>query len=307
VQDHRVSFLGIGPTIARMMMRYGPEEPRRYDLSSLRVAASTGEPWDPDSWMWVYEHVLGRRGPLMNYSGGTELGGLVATNPLLPIKPASFSGPIPGTGADIVDAEGRPVGSGEVGELVMRAASIGTTRGLWQDPERYIESYWSRIPGTWVHGDWASRDADDCWYIHGRSDDTIKISGKRTGPAEIEAFLLATHRVQDAAAVAVPDPVKGAALVCAVIPAGGEAATPELAQALSDAVVAGLGSSFRPKRFLFLSDLPRTRNMKTMRRVIRAALLDEPAGDLSTLVNPEVVEELRHAVMQQPAGLEAAR
>ena len=296
VQDHKVSFLGCGPTLARMMMRYGTADISKYDLSSLRVVASTGEPWDRDSWMWIYENALGRRGPLMNYSGGTELGGLVATNVLYPIKPASFSGPIPGTGADIVDEDGCSVGPGEVGELVMRQACIGTTRGLWRDPERYIENYWSRIPGMWVHGDWASRDVDGSWFIHGRSDDTIKIAGKRTGPAEIEALLLATHRVSDAAAVAVPDPVKGSAVVCVVVAGPSETPSSELASALSDAVVAGLGSSFRPKQLLFVRDLPRTRNLKTMRRVIRAVLLAEEAGDLSALVNPEAVEELRKMV-----------
>ncbi|PWB61327.1 MAG: AMP-dependent synthetase [Bradyrhizobiaceae bacterium] len=301
IARHRVSFLGCGPTLARMMMRHGTESVAPHDLSSLRVAASTGEPWDPDSWTWIFENVLGRRGPLMNYSGGTELGGLVATNVLRPIKPASFSGPIPGTGADIVDAEGHSVGPGEVGELVMRQACIGTTRGLWRDPERYLETYWSRIPGLWVHGDWASRDADGAWFIHGRSDDTIKIAGKRTGPAEIEALLLATHRVTDAAAVALPDPVKGSALVCAVVPAAGETPGPALDAALSDAVVTGLGASFRPQRVLAVSDLPRTRNMKTMRRVIRAVLLGEPPGDLSALVNPEAVDELR-GLAQPRAG-----
>lgn len=299
VQDHRISFLGLGPTVARMMMRYGDEEPRRYDLSSLRVAASTGEPWDPDSWLWVFDNVLGRRGPLMNYSGGTELGGILATNVLFPIKPASFSGPIPGTGADIVDAEGRSLPPGQVGELVMREACIGTTRGLWRDRERYLESYWNRIPGMWVHGDWASRDADGAWYIHGRSDDTIKVAGKRTGPAEIEALLLATHRVNDAAAVAIPDAVKGSAVVCAVVPAPAEESGEALAAALSEAVAAGLGASFRPKRILFVNDLPRTRNMKTMRRVVRSVLLDEPAGDLTALVNPEAIEDLRAAVRKQ--------
>ncbi len=303
VQDHRVSFLGLGPTLARMMMRYGTEDVARYDLTSLRLSASTGEPWDPDSWMWVFDNVLKRRGPLMNFSGGTELGGIVATNVLYPIKPASFFGPIPGTGADIVDAEGRSVGPGEVGELVMRQACIGTTRGLWRDPERYIEAYWSRIPGLWVHGDWASRDADGTWFIHGRSDDTIKISGKRTGPAEIEALLLGTHRVSDAAAVAVPDPVKGSAVVCAVVAAPGETPGAGLAGDLCEAVVTGLGASFRPKRVLFVGDLPRTRNMKTMRRVIRAVLLGEEPGDLSALVNPEAVEELRRTV----SGADAPR
>lgn len=296
VQDHKVSFLGCGPTLARMMMRYGTADISQYDLSSLRVAASTGEPWDRDSRMWIYENALRRRGPLMNYSGGTELGGLVATNVLYPIKPASFSGPIPGTGADIVDQDGRSVGPGEVGELVMRQPCIGTTRGLWRDPARYIENYWSRIPGLWVHGDWASRDVDGSWFIHGRSDDTIKIAGKRTGPAEIEALLLATRRVSDAAAVAVPDPVKGSAVVCAVVAGPNETPGPELASALSDAVVTGLGGSFRPKQLLFVRDLPRTRNLKTMRRVIRAVLLAETPGDLSALVNPEAVEELKEIV-----------
>ena len=303
-QDHKISFLGCGPTLARMMMRHGNSDISKYDLSSLRVVASTGEPWDPDSWMWVYENALRRRGPLMNYSGGTELGGIVATNVLFPIKPASFSGPIPGTGADIVDAEGHSVGAGTVGELVMRQACIGTTRGLWHDPQRYIESYWSRFPGMWMHGDWASRDADGSWFIHGRSDDTIKIAGKRTGPAEIESLLLATHRVSDAAAVAVPDPVKGSAVICTVIAAPHETPGDALASILSNAIVSGLGGSFRPKQVLFVRDLPRTRNMKTMRRVIRAVLLNEKPGDLSALVNPEAVDELQRIVAGQnsPGG-----
>lgn len=296
IEAHKVTFLGLSPTIARILLRYGDEEVARHDLASLRVAASTGEPWDPQSWNWVFEKVLGRRGPLMNYSGGTEMGGLVATNVLYPIKPASFFGPIPGTGADIVAADGKSVATGEVGELVMRAACIGTTRGLWQDPERYLDNYWRRIPGMWVHGDWASRDADGCWHIHGRSDDTIKIAGKRTGPAEIESLLLATKRITDAAAVAVPDPTKGSAVVCAAVAAPGETAGAALADALAAAVVAGLGPPFRPQRIVFVSDLPKTRNMKTMRRVVRAAITGEPPGDLTTLVNPEAVDELRRAV-----------
>jgi len=214
---------------------------------------------------------------------------------LYPIKPASFSGPIPGTGADIVDAQGNSLPPGQVGELVMRQASIGTTRGLWRDPDRYLDSYWRRIPGMWGHGDWASRDEDGSWFIHGRSDDTIKIAGKRTGPAEIEALLLAPRKVVDAAAVAVPDPVKGAALICVVIPLDGRADRDSLGAELSDAVVAGLGGSFRPRRIVFAQDLPRTRNMKTMRRVVRAALLDEDPGDLSTLMNPETVDAIREA------------
>ncbi|HMO45931.1 MAG TPA: AMP-binding protein [Rubrivivax sp.] len=301
VARHRVSFLGIGPTVARMMKRHAGKPCRQNDLSCLRVAASTGEPWDPDSWTWVCESVLDGNAPLMNYSGGTEVGGLLATNVLYPIKPASFSGPIPGTGADIVDEQGNSLAPGQVGELVMRQACIGMTRGLWRDPGRYLDSYWRRIPGMWVHGDWASRDADGSWFIHGRSDDTIKIAGKRTGPAEIEALLLATHMVSDAAAVAIPDPVKGAALVCVVIPADGARANARLRSDLAHAVVSGLGSSFRPKRIVFSSDLPRTRNLKTMRRVVRAALLEEDPGDLSTLMNPEAVDTIRQAAKEEGA------
>jgi len=298
VRDHGITFLGIGPTLARTLRRYGDAVPAHFDLSSLRIAASTGEPWDHDSWMWVFEKVCGRRAPLMNYSGGTELGGIVATNILFPIKPASFHGPIPGTGADIVDANGQSLRLGEVGELVMRAPCIGTTRGLWRDRERYLENYWQKIPGMWVHGDWASRDFDGRWYIHGRSDDTIKIAGKRAGPAEIENLLLATRAVTEAAAVGVPDAIKGTALVCAVVAAATERAGAALAARLADVVATGLGGSFRPLRILFVSDLPKTRNMKVMRRLVRAVLTGEPPGDQSSLVNPEAMQELGKAARE---------
>ncbi|MBM3557576.1 MAG: AMP-binding protein, partial [Alphaproteobacteria bacterium] len=266
IEQEKVTFLGIGPTLARVLMRYGDEPVTKHDLSSLRIAASTGEPWDGASWNWVFDKVLGGKRPLMNYSGGTEMGGLVATNLLFPIKPASFFGPIPGTGADIVDETGQPVPPGVMGELVMTKPCIGTTRGLWRDRERYLESYWSRIPGIWVHGDWAMREADGTWIIHGRSDDTIKIGGKRTGPAEIEAILLATGKVSDAAVVGIPDATTGLAVACAVVAAPGEKPGPALLDALSAAVVTGMGPPFRPKRILVAGDLPKTRNMKTMRR-----------------------------------------
>ncbi|MCC7272301.1 MAG: AMP-dependent synthetase, partial [Alphaproteobacteria bacterium] len=157
------------------------------------------------------------------------------------------------------------------------------------------DSYWRRIPGMWVHGDWASRDADGYWYVHGRSDDTIKVAGKRTGPAEIEAVLLATGRVSDAAAVALPEPVKGATVACVVVPAPGEADDAGFRAALAAAVAAAMGSAFRPSLVLAVADLPKTRNMKTMRRVVRAALTGAPPGDLSALVNPETVAAIAAA------------
>lgn len=293
IQDHRVSIVGITPTLARSMRRHGVTEVAKYDLTSLRVIVSGAEPCDRETWMWVFEKVGQRRVPIMNSSGGAETGSIVATNILYPLKPACFHGTVLGCGADIVDDRGNSAGPGEVGELVMREASIGRTCSLWKDPERYLQSYWEQIPGVWVHGDWASRDADGCWFLHGRSDDTIKISGKRVGPAELEELLLATHAVSEAAVVGVPDAIKGSAVICVVVPAPGEQAGPELADRLSAAIVDGMGSSFRPQRILFVKDLPRNRTMKVLHRVIRGVLTQEPLGDLSSLANPEAIGELR--------------
>jgi acetyl-CoA synthetase len=293
-QDLRAAILGLTPTLARGLRRHGDSEVDRYDLSAVRVVPIAGEPCDADTWRWIFEHVCHRTAPILNLSGGTEIGGgIVASNILFPIKPGSFHGPIPGSGADIVDSAGNCVPAGEIGELVMRRASIGLTRSLWKDDARYLESYWNQIPGLWVQGDLATRDADGCWFLLGRSDDTLKVAGKRAGPAEIEELLIATQLVSEVAVVGVPDPVKGTSVVCAVIAAPEELADTSLARRLSDAVVAGLGSAFRPKRILFVKDLPRTRNMKILRRVVRAVLTGTPAGDLSSLLNPEAVEALR--------------
>jgi acetyl-CoA synthetase len=291
VERHRVSYLGLAPTVARLSMSQGDGALAGRDLGSLRVMISTGEPWTPEAWHWTFDKVGQRRVPLLNYSGGTEIGGILTGTVIHPLKPCAFTGPVPGTGADIVDADGASVGPGITGELVMRTPSIGLTRGLWHDGERYLQSYWSRLPDLWVHGDFASRDADGMWYVHGRSDDTLKIAGKRTGPSEIEALLMATGLLVDAVAIGTPDPIKGTAVVCVCVP------RPDIERAgaiktLSAAVVAGLGGAFRPADVVLVDDLPRTRNMKVMRRVIRAAWLGEDAGDLSTLVNPESVQAI---------------
>jgi len=300
-QDHRVTFLGVAPTIIRTLMRYGVEEVDKYDLSSVRIAVSTGEPWNPDAWLWFFNQVGKGKVPLHNYTGGTEVGGgILSTTLVHPMKPGSFAGPMPGTGADIVDGEGRSVGPGELGELVMRQPSIGNTAGLWNDPDgsRFMDAYWNKIPGVWVQGDFAYRDEDGFWYVTGRSDDVFNVAGKRTGPSEVESLLLDTGRIAQAAVVGLPDAVKGSAVVCVVVPGADQAPGPELAAVLSEAVVTGLGKPFRPRDILFVSDLPKTRNMKTMRRVVRAVYTGEPMGDLASLVNPEVVEELKTAVAE---------
>ena len=295
VQDYGVTYLGAAPTLVRAFMQKPAGTVEGYDLSTLRVTASTGEPWTPEAWNWFRDKVCGERVPILNYSGGTEIGGGILAGTVLhrDLKPCAFAGPIPGMGAVVVDGEGRPLPRGEVGELALTMPSIGLTRGLWRDPDRYLESYWSQIPGLWVHGDFASVDEDGNWFIYGRSDDTIKISGKRTGPAEIEAFLLGTGKAAEAAAIGVPDPIKGSAVVCICVLARGVTETPEIVEELRQAVTSGLGTSFRPKTIAFVDDLPKTRSLKIMRRVIRSIWIGEPVGDLSGLVNPEAIEELR--------------
>jgi len=293
VAEHGVTFLGVAPTTIRTFMAQGSEPWKRFDLSRLRVMVSSGEPWTPAAWAWLFERVGGRRVPLLNFSGGTEMMGILTCCVLRPLKPCAFNTPVPGCGADIVDESGRAVGPGTVGELVMREHVMGLTQSLWNEDERYIQNYWSTWPNVWHHGDFASRDEDGHWYIWGRSDDTLKIAGKRTGPAEIEALLMATGQLGEAAAIGVPDPIKGSALVLVCVPKAGVAPAPELKAQLSEVVVHGLGTPFKPKDVVLISDLPKTRNLKIMRRVIRAAYLGENPGDLSSLVNPESIEEIR--------------
>ena len=290
---HRLTHLGVSPTLIRVLAPHGDAPVKRHDLSSVRFFASTGEPWNPDPWLWLF-HTVGRgRRPIINYSGGTEIsGGIVMGNPLRPLKPAAFAAPCPGMAADVVDADGNSV-RGQVGELVIRAPWIGMTRGFWGDRQRYFDTYWSRWPGVWAHGDWAAVDEDGLWYILGRSDDTIKIAGKRLGPAEVESVLVANPAVAEAAAIGVPDALKGSALVCFCVLAPGFAPSDALAGELRRQVAAELGKPLRPKAIRFVSDLPKTRNAKVMRRVIRSAYLGEDPGDTSSLVNPGVIEELR--------------
>ena len=295
VQDYQVSFLGVAPTMVRGFMQQAPDVVKQYNFSSLRITAATGEPWTPDAWNWFRAQVGKNRVPLLNYCGGTEIGGGIVAGTVLHtnLKPCAFGGPIPGMGAVVLNEAGQHVAPGQVGELALTVPSIGLTRGFWRDPQRYLETYWSTLPGIWVHGDFASIDEDGMWFIHGRSDDTIKIAGKRTGPAEIEAALLATGKIAEAAAVGLPDAVKGSAVVCVCVAARNVIPDANLIDQLKLSVAAALGSSFRPKQILFIADLPKTRNGKIMRRLVRSVLLGDAAGDLSGLLNPEALDELR--------------
>src|SRR5216684_1914751 len=263
IDRHQVSIFGLSPTLVRSLMNARSAGPDGHDLSSLRVVGATGELWDLDSWTWCFEHVCREAIPLLNYCGGTELaGGILCGNVATPLRPLSFAGPIPGMFADVVDAAGASV-LGEVGELVLRGPNPGMTRGFWKDRERYLESYWSRFPGVWVHGDWAFIDADDhLWYVLGRSDDTIKVAGKRVGPGEVESLLNSHPAVAASAAVGVSDALKGERLVCFVVLREPPADASSIASALADRVAAALGKPMRPSAVEVVADLPRTRNAK---------------------------------------------
>jgi acetyl-CoA synthetase len=295
VEKHNISILGVSPTLIRLLMTHGIDPVRPHDLSSLRYFGSTGEPWNPDPWMWLFESVGKKRIPIINYSGGTEIsGGIVMGNPLLPLKACAFSGPCPGIAADVFDEDGKSIRN-KVGELVIKSPWIGMTRGFWKNPERYENTYWSRWENVWVHGDFAAIDSDGLWYILGRSDDIIKVAGKRFGPAEAESVLVSHPAVAEAATIGVPHEIKLNELVvfCVLVP--GVEPSEELREELKKSVAIAMGKPLTPKAVLFVSDLPKTRNAKVMRRMIRAAYLGEDPGDTSSLVNPEAVEEIRRA------------
>ena len=285
-----VTFLGLSPTLVRALQPHGAEQARKHDLSRLRSFGSTGEPWNPDPWWWLFKEVGEERRPIVNISGGTEIGAcLLSVNLLQGIKPTALGSPSLGIDADVYDSEGNPTRT-EVGELVVRGSWPGMTRGFWGESERYIATYWSRFEDTWVHGDWASIDADGFWFLHGRSDDTMNIAGKRIGPAEIESAVVALEEVVMAAAVGVPDEIKGEAIALFVVAAPGVEPGPELTQTVERTVADAMGKAFRPKTIKWVDDLPRTRSAKIMRRVVKSLAVGEEPGDLSGLENPESLD-----------------
>jgi len=285
-----VAVLGVSPTLVRALEGHGEDWLQRHSLHSMRLFGSTGEPWTPDAWWWLFEKVGKGKIPVINYSGGTEIsGGILCNNPMLPIKPCGFSAPCLGIAADVVNAKGESV-RGEVGELVIRKPWLGMARGFHGDPERYLDTYWRTFPGLWRHGDFARIDADGHWFIEGRSDDTIQVAGKRVGPAEVERAVALHPMVREAAAVAVPDAMKGEAIALFVAVREGAAST--LEEELKELVSRELGKPMRPAVVKRVSGIPKTRNGKMMRRLVRAAWLGEPTGDLTALEDPELLAEI---------------
>jgi acetyl-CoA synthetase len=292
VETERVTSLGLSPTLTRALLPHG--DPTS-DLSSLRTFVTTGEPWNPEPYRWLFETVGRSRVPVINCSGGTEVGAcFLSPTPIGPIKACSVGGPTLGMAMDVVADDGTSlVGTGDVGELVCRAPFPGMTRGFWRDPDKFIETYWSRLPGIWVHGDWASVDEDGFWFLHGRSDDTMNIAGKRIGPAELESAAVGHPAVREAAAIGVPHEVKGetAWIFCCLLP-GAEATPEEVAAHVADE----LGKAFKPDRVFFVDALPKTRSAKIVRRAVKATALGTDPGDLSSLENPESLDQIGAAV-----------
>lgn len=295
IEKYKVSWTELSPALIRAQMIKDKKLFKDLNLNSLRIVCTGGEPWTEKPWKWLFEFIGKSKVPIMNSAGGTEVSGSILHCCLhRPFKVGSFNAPIPGMSADILTLDGKKVSIDEMGELVMRKSSIGLTKSLWNDDDRYIKNYWSIIKDFWVHGDLASKDKDGHWFLHGRSDDTIKVSGKRIGPSELESVIVKSGKAKEVAAVGIPDENKGSKIILSIVLLEN---SEEKESYFENLVINDLGKSFKPDKIIFVKDLPKTRNMKIMRRVIKSCLAKEDPGDISTLLNPESVEEIRaHAI-----------
>lgn len=285
IERHRITTFGISPTAIRMLMK--DSRPEDFDLSSIRLLGSTGEPWDETSWLWFFDRVGRRQAPVINICGGTEIvGSFVNCLPIQPLKPCSLGQPSPGIATDIVDENGQSV-RGRMGYLVCKRPCPSMTRGVWNDPERYLQTYWSRFPGWWNHGDWASTDEDGVWYVHGRADESMNVAGRKVGPAEVEEALIEHPAVSEAAVIGVPDETKGEGIVAFVVLKG----SAEPAE-LSAHLVKTMGPTFRPNAIEIVTELPKTQSGKIVRRLIRQRYLGEPLGDASTVANAAALDAI---------------
>ena len=289
LQRERITTFGVSPTAIRQLMR--TSDPTSFDLSALRILGSTGEPWDDVSYRWFFERIGRGRCPIINISGGTEIiGCFLLPLPIQALKPCSLGAPSPGMATEVVDEDGRPL-RGKTGYLVCTKPAPSMTRGIWNDPQRYIETYWSRWPGYWNHGDWASVDADGCWFLHGRADESMNVAGRKVGPAEVEDALLEHPAVSEAAVIGVPDELKGEAIVAFVVLHALERLPGETELIAHAGSV--MGPAFKPREIVLVDELPKTQSGKIVRRLLRQAYLGEPLGDLSTVANPHSMDRLQ--------------
>lgn len=293
-----VTHYGTAPTMLRVMAAAFPDLPD--DLGgNFRTLITAGEVIDAATFVWASRQIGREQTPIINLTGGTEISGGILSNIVLrPIYPIGFNSIVTDVDALAMDgdAEAPP---GEIGELVLRRPMVGLTAGLWQDPGRFTESYWSQRPGLWSHGDLVVRHESGLWEVRGRSDDVLKISGRRVGPTEVEEATLSDGRVVAVAAIGVPDAKSGQAIVVLAVPKPGVLADEGLAAALREHIGRELGAGLRPRQVLIVPELPRTRNGKILRRLARGVILGEPLGDLSTLENPGSLDSLRAIVVSQ--------
>jgi acetyl-CoA synthetase len=295
IEDYKVSILYCAPTAIRAFMKQGEEYPRKHDLSSLRVLGSVGEPINPEAWLWYQQNIGAGTAPIVDTWWQTETGMILIT-PLPGVtttKPGSATFPFPGIQADVVDGHGESVPLGGGGYLVLKRPWPSMLRGIYGDPERYKATSWSRFPGMYFAGDGAKRDEDGYFWLLGRVDDVMNVSGHRLSTTEIESALVSHPAVAEAAVVGGPDPVTGEAIIAFVILRMGNEPTPELGKELRDHVATKISPIAKPKSLMFTPDLPKTRSGKIMRRLLRDIAQGKALGDTTTLADASVVELIR--------------
>ena len=303
VERYGVTQLYLAPTAIRMFMKWGESEPAKHDLSSLRVLGSVGEPINPEAWMWYFTHIGGSRCPIVDTWWQTETGAHMIT-PLpgvTPLKPGSATFALPGIGVEVVDEEGNPIERGG-GYLTLTRPWPSMLRGIWGNPERYRETYWSRYPGRYFAGDGAKIDDDGYLWLLGRVDDVMNVSGHRISTTEVESALVDHHSVAEAAVVGATDELSGQAIVAYVIVRGGVDADDALVEQLRQHVAGKIGPTARPKRVIIVPDLPKTRSGKIMRRLLRDIADGNPLGDTTTLADPTVVAAIEESARSGPGS-----
>ena len=289
LENHNVTIFGISPTAVRLYKKNNIEPLKNHTLEKIKNIPTTGEPLDEDSWRWLFEKVGNKKIPIMNLSGGTEIGGaMLSVFPGMKLKPSTVGIPCPGMNLDVLDDLGNSVREKD-GYLVIKSPWPGMTRSLLNDDDRFIQTYWSRFENIWFHGDYVYVDKDNLWYMKGRTDDVINVSGHRMSTAEIEHTAISHSNISDAASIAIPDEITGEAIILFVVPEKSES---NLDTEISNFISEKIGKLARPKAVFVLSDLPKTRTGKIMRRLLKAKLLGLDLGDLSSLENPQVLNEI---------------
>ena len=291
LSDYSTTIFGISPTAVRLFKRNNVEPLKSFSLDNLKNIPTTGEPLDEDSWRWLFEKVGDKKIPIMNLSGGTEIGGaMLSVLPGMKLKPGTVGIPVPGMNLDIFDDDGNSVRT-QNGYLVIKSPWPAMTRGLLHDDTRYLETYWSRFENIWFHGDYVYVDKDKLWYMRGRTDDVINVSGHRMSTAEIEHAITSHEKISDAACIAIPDDITGEAIVVFFV--ANNPSEVDLESKVSEHISQKIGKVARPKLVYQLSDLPKTRTGKIMRRLLKSKILGQKLGDLSSLENPNILNEIQ--------------